>query len=112
MHDTEEQTDTFIPKVFERFSIHVLLMKDIIADLIEQVKIKGSRDDVMRFVELIASEEREGWKQSMKAIGQGVKDAKMLQHDKRGSLMKALRVMKKGPEKERKASTQMIRKEG
>lgn len=43
----------------EKYGFNILFMRDIIADLREEVKVSGSRDDVMRFVELIASERRE-----------------------------------------------------
>jgi translation elongation factor EF-Tu-like GTPase len=57
-------------------------MKDIISDLKEQVKIKGSRDDIMRLAELIAFEEREEWKERMKPLVQAVKDVKRSQKGK------------------------------
>ncbi len=59
VHDTEEPKDAFVQKALEKYSICILFMKDIIADLKEEVEVKGSRDDVMRFVELIAYQDRE-----------------------------------------------------
>jgi len=57
--DTEGPNDSFIEEAFKRYGIHVVLIGDIIADLIEEVKVEGSRDDVMRIVELIAFEDFE-----------------------------------------------------
>ena len=82
VHDTEKPVDLFIAKALEDFGIHVLLIKDIISDLKEQVKIKGSRDDIMRLAELIAFEEREEWKERMKPLVQAVKDVKRSQKDR------------------------------
>jgi len=111
VHDTERPISSFIEKAFENFGIHILLMKDIIADLKEQVKVKGSRDDIMRLVELIAFEEREEWKESFKIIEQGVKDAKhRLPEDEHRELRKAARTLKRrgGAKAERETSTRIF----
>jgi hypothetical protein len=109
VYDTEKPTESFIPKAFKESGIQILLMKDIIADLKEQVKVKGSRDDIMRFIELIVFEERGEWKESLKQIEQAVKNAKHLPNDKRKSLLKASQTLKKGFQRDRKTSTRIFR---
>jgi len=109
VHDTEEPKDALIQKALEKYGIHILLMKDIIADLKEEVEVRGSRDDIMRFLELIAFEERGEWKESLKQIEQAVKNAKNLPNDKRKSLLKASQTLKKGFKRDRKTSTQIFR---
>lgn len=94
VHDTQEPSLTFVPKASQKFGISVLLMKDIIHDLKHRVKVIGSRDDVMRLCELIAFEEREEWKKSIKTIERGLRESKDLDSDKRAELKKALTKLK------------------
>jgi hypothetical protein len=83
---TKEPYMLLSPKAFEKFGIHVVLMKDIIADLREQVKVKGSRDDIMRLFELIVFEESEDWKLNMKLLEIGVKGLNRNLHGKAAKL--------------------------
>lgn len=114
VHDTEEPRDSLIRKAWKEFGVRVLLMKDIIADLKEEVEVTGSRDDVMRFVELIAYGDRESNRQIRTMLD---KEAKKLGFDrtelwnrlmtlmqtrKRTELLKLLRI-------DKKTSTQRIR---
>jgi hypothetical protein len=116
VHGTEEPTDSFIQKAFQKFGIHVLLMKDIIADLTEEVKIKGSRDDIMRFVELIAFEERKRLRESLKMIENAVrKKLRFYPKSELRTLLKTIKRMSKREgidsisKHEKKTSTRILR---
>lgn len=116
VHNTEEPRDALIQKAWQKHGIHVLLMKDIIADLKEEVKVTGSRDDVMRFVELIAHEgresdrfmrtmlENEGKKMGMDKNEVWNRLMRLMKANKRAELLKMLKI-------DKKTSTQRIREE-
>ena len=113
VHDTEEPTKSFIQRALKKFGIYVL-MKDIIADLKEEVKVKGSRDDIMRFVELIAFEDRELNKQIRKMLEQTAKEGGFSQNDVWKRLMKLMRIKKRTEftkilKLKSKTSTQILR---
>jgi hypothetical protein len=114
VYKTEEPVDSFIQKTFGKFGIRILLMKDVIADLREEAEVKGSRDDVMRFIELIASVERESHKAILSLFNEAAKSSglyktdlgkrlrKLMQIEKRTELMETLHL-------DKKTSTQRLR---
>ena len=114
VHDTEEPRDALIQKALEKYGIRILLMKDIIADLKEEAEVRGSRDDVMRFVELIAYEDRESNKLIRTMLE---KEAKNLGLDKNELWSRLMNLMKTSKRAEllkllkidKKTSTQKLR---
>jgi hypothetical protein len=107
VHDIEEPRDALIRKGIEEYGIIVVLMRDIISDLKEEVQVAGSRDDVMRFVELIAFESRESYRYIRKMLETEAKKTgldktelwprlmKLMQINKRTELLKQLKIDKK-----------------
>jgi hypothetical protein len=89
-------------------------MKDTIADLKEEVEVRGSRDDVMRFVELIAYEDRESnrlirtmFEKEAKNLGLDKNELwsrlmQLMKTRKRAELLKLLKI-------DKKTSTQKLR---
>jgi hypothetical protein len=116
VHSTEVPGDALIQRAWKKHGIRVLLMKDIIADLKEEVKVTGSRDDVIRFVELIARESRESnqfirnmLENEGKKMGMDKREVwkrlmRLMKVDKRTELLKLLKI-------DKKTSTQRIREE-
>jgi hypothetical protein len=111
---TQEPIYPFIEKAWNQSRILIVLINDVIADLKEEAEIKGSRDDVMRFVELIALQERENqdavvkiFKATLKDMG--AKDMKpfkpyfeFMQIRKRSEVFERMKIV-------RKPSTQRLR---
>ena len=114
VHDTEEPRDALIQKALDKYGIHILLMKDVIADLKEEVEVRGSRDDVMRFVELIVYEDRETRRQVTAMLEKAAREAgwnkkefwshlvKVMHTNRRSELFKLLKI-------DKKTSTQELR---
>lgn len=95
VHDTEEPRDSFIQKALEEYGVTLLLMKDIIDDLKEEVKVTGSRDDVMRFVELIVFEDRKSQRQDRIMLEQAAREADWNKKEFWSRLMKIMRTNKR-----------------
>jgi len=116
VYKTEEPTDSFIEKAFKESGIRILLISDIITDLKEEIKVTGSRDDVIRFVELTAFGDREYHKQMGMWMDKAAKESgisrtdlwkrlrKLRKIEKRADFVKALGMKKK-------TSTQRLREE-
>jgi hypothetical protein len=114
VHDTEEPRDALIQKALEKYGIQILFMKDIIEDLKEEVEVRGSRDDVMRFVELMVYDDRETHRQVTAMLEKAAREAgwnkkefwsrlvKLMHTKRRSELFKLLKI-------DKKTSTQKLR---
>jgi hypothetical protein len=69
-------------------------MKHLLATLIQGRKTSGSRDDVLRIMELIALEERESSQEGLKLVEKALKESD-IHGDRRKEFSKALRIAKR-----------------
>lgn len=95
VYDTTKPTYPFIQKAFKKYGMKVVLIRDIIADLKEDVKVRGSRDDVVRFVELVAHEDREKNRQMRKIFQLWGKESGLSKTPMWKRLMGSMRIEKR-----------------
>jgi hypothetical protein len=84
-----------LPKIAEKeYSIEIWRLKDMIHHFTKRKITSGSRDDVLRLMELIALEERESLQESYKLIEKALKESD-IHGDRRKEFSKALRTVKR-----------------